>query len=540
MPADTLLTPLRDPTRFRELLLGALRLTAPQSVRTLPVAGTFNGELVWNESDKSLYVWNGAAWTALAAGTGAPAGAQYLVLALSGSLTAERRLVPGTGLSGVDGGANADYTLSHAVVAAGDLHSEYAKKSILTTKGDIYVATGAGTPVRLGVGADTYVLIADAAQATGLKWGAAGGHNPVTLAAALDAILALAGQELDLDVQDANKVIAGPATGAAAKPTARLLVDADIPNPLSKVLYVTFASLTTEFLKSIYMAESYNRFILRSSGRMEWGGGAAATDVGLARVAADILALDAGDTFRANTAQHDTINERTADAGVTIETVPVKDGLVDGIDVSAIPGEIDTDIATHAGAADPHTVYQKESEKDAANGYEGLSAGSKITGSHQVYGSAANTACEGNDARLTDDRTPLAHGVSKHTGKIGERIFRVCLPLKQPLAVGTGRAIVDYEHKLLGSATTRIRSWYLRSSTNVTSNTVFKLYRNGVVVTGAEVTMSSGTRETAVDAFTEVTLADGDYLDVEEVSGSVQDIALDAYVFGDEDVMDAV
>jgi hypothetical protein len=63
-------------------------------------------------------------------------------------------------------------------------------------------------------------------------------------------------------------------------------------------------------------------------------------------------------------------------------------------------------VVTHVGLADPHTQYQKESEKDAANGYAGLSAGTKLAGTQQTYGSLANTACEGNDARLSDARAP--------------------------------------------------------------------------------------------------------------------------------------
>lgn len=35
-------------------------------------------------------------------------------------------------------------------------------------------------------------------------------------------------------------------------------------------------------------------------------------------------------------------------------------------------------VATHAGAADPHTGYQKESEKAAANGYASLDAGTQV------------------------------------------------------------------------------------------------------------------------------------------------------------------
>jgi hypothetical protein len=43
-------------------------------------------------------------------------------------------------------------------------------KSTLTTKGDVYVATGASTVVRQGIGSDGQVLTADSAQTNGLKW----------------------------------------------------------------------------------------------------------------------------------------------------------------------------------------------------------------------------------------------------------------------------------------------------------------------------------------------------------------------------------
>lgn len=77
---------------------------------------------------------------------------------------------------------------------------------------------------------------------------------------------------------------------------------------------------------------------------------------------------------------------------------------------------LDADLSAHEAAADPHAGYQKESEKNAANGYAGLGATSKLTGSQQVYGSALDTACQGNDSRLSDARMPTAHATSHKSG----------------------------------------------------------------------------------------------------------------------------
>jgi hypothetical protein len=50
-----------------------------------------------------------------------------------------------------------------------DDHPQYTRKDTLTTKGDIYVRDSSN-PIRVGVGSNNQVLVADSAQASGVRW----------------------------------------------------------------------------------------------------------------------------------------------------------------------------------------------------------------------------------------------------------------------------------------------------------------------------------------------------------------------------------
>jgi hypothetical protein len=66
-----------------------------------------------------------------------------------------------------------------AVKSAYDLAAGATTKATLTTKGDIYAATAASTPARLGVGTNGQTLVADSTASTGLKWATPAGGGKV-------------------------------------------------------------------------------------------------------------------------------------------------------------------------------------------------------------------------------------------------------------------------------------------------------------------------------------------------------------------------
>lgn len=75
-----------------------------------------------------------------------------------------------TGFSSAAGTISATDSVLQAIQKLDGNDGLKVDKSTLTTKGDIYIATGAGAVVRQGAGTNNQVFTADSAQANGAKW----------------------------------------------------------------------------------------------------------------------------------------------------------------------------------------------------------------------------------------------------------------------------------------------------------------------------------------------------------------------------------
>lgn len=118
----------------------------------------------------------------IASATGWPTGARFYVVINPGGASEEKALVTRSGTTltcastserGVDGTsafAHSSGERIYPIVPAKVMDEVNALASTLTTKGDVLAHTGSAH-TRVGVGTNGQVLIADSAQASGLKWG---------------------------------------------------------------------------------------------------------------------------------------------------------------------------------------------------------------------------------------------------------------------------------------------------------------------------------------------------------------------------------
>ena len=122
---------------------------ASTAARDAAVTAPAEGNFAFTKDTDSLWYYNGAAWVA------------------SGATGDIEGVTAGIGISG--GGTSGTVTVTNSMATAID------------AKGDLIVGTGADTFSRLAAGTNTYILTADSAEATGLKWAApaAGGGGKV-------------------------------------------------------------------------------------------------------------------------------------------------------------------------------------------------------------------------------------------------------------------------------------------------------------------------------------------------------------------------
>ena len=94
-------------------------------------------------------------------------------------------------------------------------------KATLTTKGDIYVATGASTVVRLGVGTNGQALVADSTQTPGIKWATSTASSTNVYYISLESTLATGNGALRLPIMntctivDVRAMVGGNPTGSS-------------------------------------------------------------------------------------------------------------------------------------------------------------------------------------------------------------------------------------------------------------------------------------------------------------------------------------
>jgi hypothetical protein len=128
-------------------LMQGINVFTNATARDAAITAPAEGQFAFTKDNNSLWYYDGAAWVA------------------SGATGDIEGVTAGVGISG--GGTSGTVTVTNSMATA------------MTTKGDIVVATGSGTFVRQGVGANGTVLTADSAEADGVKWATPAGGGKV-------------------------------------------------------------------------------------------------------------------------------------------------------------------------------------------------------------------------------------------------------------------------------------------------------------------------------------------------------------------------
>jgi hypothetical protein len=126
-------------------LMQGVLVFANATARDAAITSPQEGQFAFTKDNDSLWYYSGSAWVS------------------SGATGDIEGVTAGVGISG--GGTSGTVTVTNSMATAID------------AKGDLVVGTGADTFSRLAVGTNNYVLTADSAETTGLKWAAASGGS---------------------------------------------------------------------------------------------------------------------------------------------------------------------------------------------------------------------------------------------------------------------------------------------------------------------------------------------------------------------------
>lgn len=130
-------------------LMQGILVFASTAARDAAITSPQEGQFAFTKDTNSLWYYDGSAWVA------------------SGAAGDIEGVTAGVGISG--GGTSGTVTVTNSMATAID------------AKGDLVVGTGADTFSRLAVGANGTTLVADSAEATGLKWATPASSGGMTL-----------------------------------------------------------------------------------------------------------------------------------------------------------------------------------------------------------------------------------------------------------------------------------------------------------------------------------------------------------------------
>jgi hypothetical protein len=275
-----------------------------------------------------------------------------------------------------------------------DPHTGYLQESILDAKGDLIAASADNTPVRRAVGTDGQYLVAASGQASGLNWQTHDSTGDPHTQYATDTDLSThagaadphAGYVLESLVDAKGDIVTATADNAPA----RLAVGSN-----GQVLTAQSGQATgLQWATHDSTGDPHTQYALDTD--LTTHAGAADPHAGyvlesIFDAKGDILAASADNT-----------PARRA-VGTDGQHLVADSGQASGLNWQ-----------THDSTGDPHTQYQKESEKGAASGYASLDGSTKVPIAELPTGTSGTTVALGNhghtslaaELALTGDISP--------------------------------------------------------------------------------------------------------------------------------------